>query len=450
MKQEVLAPAAPASGASLRAYVVGNAGALLIGLLAGYFTLTARHAISTRVINIRTVDLMAYYAPARMVLAGHAGLVYNWAALGHVQTALVGHTATTFGLLPDLYPPFFVTAFLPLATLPYNLTYLVWLSLSCVLIVVALYAFEQYIGLEGRKAAAFRWVSLTFSPVFLAFVDGQVSMYLLALLAAAFFAIRSNRPLLAGAALAAVCVKPTYVAPILLVLLLRRQWRAVASFAASGLLLLLAPMVVFGPRIYKSYLQLLAVVSAWQGRSTRLPLWYHHLAISPATYGSQWNQSVAGFVDRLLPNPESTILYAALGLALLAVLAACTLHCRTIDIPFGMAVVAGLLVSPHTLAYDLTLLLLPVAVVLRYRHTGLRVHRWVLPSVLIFGYLTIVVGYFLALFFPIQFPVLGMAGLMAWMWVLAYRVPTVVTQHSAIAEVRRADSSKPMVGLDTA
>lgn len=403
-------------------YVAGNTLALLVGLLSAYFALILSHTVSADVINIKTVDAMTYYSEARLILAGHAGLMYNWSALAHVESSVAGAAPATFGVLINPYPPFFVTAFLPLALLPYGAAFIGWLAINCALLMSALYMLERYAGLERKKALAFRWLALTCLPVFMALGDGQSSAYLLVLLTGCLLALRSQRLVLAGMALAAASIKPGYILPILLVFVIQQRWRVLASYAVSGAVLLVAPLPIFGLSIYRSFLQLLIQISGWQGRSFHHPLWYHHVPVAPGIYAAQWNHSLAGFAELLLAGRMSTIVYGAASLGVLLLLAMCTVRATNPDIPFGIAVVAGVLVSPHTLAYDLTLLLIPVAMALRYRSAARVALRIALPVVLVFGYLAITVGYRLAFLFPLQVSVFGSAALLLWMSVLAVRV----------------------------
>jgi hypothetical protein len=85
-----------------------------------------------------------------------------------------------------------------------------------------------------------------------------------------------------------------------------------------------------------------------------------------------------------------------------------------------MALVVALLISPHTLAYDLTLLLIPAAVALRYRQASTRV----LLGILTAGYLMVTAGYRLVFYLPVQLSVIAMLLLLAWL-TLAASVRTV-------------------------
>lgn len=399
-------------------YVIGNASALLIGLIVAYFALTISGTADASVLNIRTVDLMEYYSASHLIGLGHAGAMYDLGALGRLQLQLVGHTRETFGTLAYLYPPYFVAALLPLTFLPYGVAYVVWLAFNCVLLAAALYFLERYAGLRGRKALAFRGVAISFLPVFMVLGFGQASVFLLALFTLCFLAARGNHPVLAGVALALATLKPFYVAPLLLVFLLQRQWRTLAAYAVTLTGLLVAVVPVLGPGIYVSYVRLLLQVGHWQGRSIHAPLWYHHLAMAPGMYTAQWNHSLAGFIELLFPAPTATLLTLWLDVAMLGLVVVIAWKAQSLELPLVMAIPVGLLVSPHTLAYDLTLLLIPVAVAIRYRRLGPRY----LPAFLTVGYLAVAAGYKLAFFVPVQITVLATGALALWLIPLALRV----------------------------
>jgi hypothetical protein len=302
-------------------------------------------------------------------------------------------------------------AFVPFTWLPYGLAYFIWFVLDCFLLAAAMFSLERYLQLDGRRALAFRAVSLTFLPVFLTLGLGQVSIVLLALACGFFFAARAGRPEIAGILLAVASLKPFYVAPVLLVFLLRRCWRLLAAYLGTGLCLLAAPLPLFGPAIYSSYVELLRQVGSWQGRSINQPLTYRHVAIPTGTYAPQWNHGFAGFAELLLPGRLSTAVYLGCAAASLALVCWVALRSQSHEPASALAVVAGLLISPHTLLYDYTVLLLPVAIAARHRAPGDRSFWPVVGS----GYVLVTLGYRFAWFIPVQLSVVASVMLMLWL-----------------------------------
>ncbi|HEX6510611.1 MAG TPA: glycosyltransferase family 87 protein [Chloroflexota bacterium] len=424
--------------------MIGNGGALLLGLVAAYLGLQLIGVTGTVALELRTVDLMEYYSAAQLILHGHAGLVYDWVGLGRLQYHLVAPYGPAYGVVAYLYPPYFVLALAPLFALPYSPVYIIWLGFNCLLLVATLYPLERYAGVTGRWRLVFRFGALTFLPVFLTLGLGQASIILLALFTACFFAARSEQHALAGVLLGVACIKPPYVLPFLLVFLLWKRWQTLLAFAITGGFLALAPVLVFGTSIYSRYLTMLFQTSSWQGRSMDTPLYFHHYYIPTGTYAAQWNHSFAGLTDLLLHGTAATAAGMALRLAVLAVLVWGTRRANNVDVPFALATIAALLIAPHVLAYDLSLLLIPVAVALRLRAVG----RGSLACVLVAGYFGVAIGYRLVFTVPVQLSVVLMLALFGWL-VLALHVTSTergdAGRHSTIGS---AATDSPQLVLD--
>jgi hypothetical protein len=403
-RDPVRSATAPAVQTNAIRYVLGNATALLIGLVSAYIALSRGTDVS-----IRIHDFMEYFSASHLVVQGHGGDLYNLPLLGNVQSSLAYPLWPGRSVLPFLYPPYVAVALAPLAALPYTLAFLLWLALNCILFFTVTYALERYAGLTGRRALLLRLGSVCSLPVFMALGLGQISVLLLALFTLVFFAVRAGRDGTAGVALAVALVKPAYVVPFLVVLLVKHRWRALAAFGASTVLLALVALPFCGVSINFTYLRTLITVSSWQGHSGGVVV--RDVLVAPATYAAQWNHSFAGFVQLLLHSAAA--LAASIGFTLIALLllARITHTHAEVDIPLGMAAVLALLISPHTLAYDLTILLLPVGVALRYRQgtsAGLN-------ALLIATYVLIFIGYRLAFVVPLQLSVLVMLALAVWL-----------------------------------
>lgn len=405
-----LKPLRDASGAA--GHIIGLGVAIACGLLAAYVAVRLRGIMSANF--IRSFDFMTYYSSFRLVLDGHAGQVYDLHTLGHAEASVIG---AAYSVIPYLYPPYFALIFAPLAVLPFGLSFLFWLVFNCVLLSLSLYFLQTYAHLSGRAATAFRVAAISFLPVFLTLILGQSSILLLACLTVALVSLRSGRDTLAGVMLAFAILKPPYAAAVVLVLLARGQWRALYAFAIATFSLLAAPIPIFGLSIDRSWLDFLLNAGSWQGHGPHFT--YQHVPISPALYQAQWNHSFTGFAQLLLPSQTANMArLAAGGLAILALLW-CARRSALVDIPFGLALVVGLLVSPHALGYDLSLMLIPVAVTLRFRSLGppgLRVF-------LITCYVMATVGYRLAFAVPIQLSVIATSALALWLLLLSGERP---------------------------
>lgn len=380
-----------ASRRRLQTCAIALCGALLLSLLLSFASM-----VTSGEAGMKRSDFVAYYSASHLVVAGHGARLYDFRALGVYETHLVRPLQVRNGVLPYVYPPYFAVTIAPLGALPYTIAYLIWLLVNSALLAVTVAALQRYARLEGR-AAVLLWVAtLSFLPVSVALLQGQTSIVLLALLTGTVLAASSRRDAPAGAVLAFALIKPPIVLPFLFVFLLRRRWRTLVAFAVSASALALLPAVALGPSTTSGYARTLLLANGWKNQ----------FGYEPAL-----NHSFSGLAQLLLPSPASglaggLLCFIALGLLILSAL-------RPVDIvlPLGLAAVVALLISPHVLIHDLSLLLVPVGVALRYRRSG----PDLLQLLLGLGYLAVTLGLMLVAFLPLQLSVLAMSALGLWL-----------------------------------
>ncbi len=218
--------------------------AVLFALCISYITLLRSGAV-----HIQQSDVLVYYSASHLVLAGHGSAIYSFPALKAVESSTLHSGLTVRNQAAFLYPPFVALALAPLAAVGYSSAYLLWFILNCLLLVGVLVALQRYLQLRRSGSVLLVVAGASFFPVFATLAQGQVSMLLLAVLTASFLALRAQRDGWAGALLALALIKPPYVLPFLLLLLVQGRWRALASFCAAGAALALLPMAVLGPSI---------------------------------------------------------------------------------------------------------------------------------------------------------------------------------------------------------
>lgn len=401
------------------AYVVGNLVALLCGLFVAYVALLYGHHITSN--TIKTGDFIAFYSGSNLVVEGHGAHLYDFVWLSHFQTSLLHPLLVrTPILLPYLYPPYTALLLAPVGALPYAGGYALWLLVNCFLLVTALGALERYAGVTERRAMVARMAAICSLPVILALLNGQASIAILAALTVCFFATRSGRDGLAGAALAFALIKPQYILPLLLVFLVLSRWRLLAAFGLTSLVLLVTPILILGSSVTGGYVHTLMAATTWT---------------TQYGFNLERNDSLLGFVQLLLPAPTSAYVLVLLCLAAVSALIWCARRSLDIDRPFGLAVVVGLLISPHVLAHDLVLLLIPLAVALHYRRPASR--RF--GSLLVLGYLSVFVGYWLVYAVPLQLCVPAMTALgLTLAWPSVRRAPLRDTSHVVPRSTPRA------------
>ena len=399
--------------------------ALTLALIGSYIAMLGQDDAGSK-----HTDFVSYYSGSNLVLHGHADRLYDFNALGEFERQLVHPLVVRNGVLPYVYPPFLAVALTPLAALPFQVAYLVWLAINCLLLVLCLAALQRLARLSGGEALLFWAAGLSFLPVFIALAQGQTSILLAATLTGCFLAARSGRDELAGGVLALVLIKPPYVIPILLVFAVRRRWRALGAFLIVALVIAVAPLLIGGSSLTAGYVQTLFKATQWKNQFG---------------YGPQWNHSLRGFAELLLPGSAGSIAGVVLAASSLAALTWVARHRSPIEVPLALAALVCLLYSPHVLIHDLTVLVLPAAVALSIRIRP----AYGLMGILAAGYTATLVGGRLVDAVPLQISVIAMVALAVWLIVNDRNSPSApVERISPDAAPYRAVCTPPQPGTN--
>jgi Glycosyltransferase family 87 len=153
---------------------------------------------------------------------------------------------------PNLSPPVSVLLFQQIAWVDPAILFRIWYVVSLALYVLVLLAFSR--GYPGRQSLVHVLWALAIFPLWLTLGIGQVQVALLALATVAWLAIPARRDVLAGIAIGVLIAwKPNFVLwPILLFLAGRRR-TSLTAVAVSGILSLW-PVLVYGPSIYREWI----------------------------------------------------------------------------------------------------------------------------------------------------------------------------------------------------
>lgn len=304
------------------------------------------------------VDFIALYTGGRLLMDQPRAL-YDLDTQRALEDELVAPNQLAEEVLPFAYPPVVAAAVAPLALLGYRQAYEAFGWLNLALLAFALAALAAR-GRLSRSGAAWLVVCAAASvPATFAWVQGQVS--LVALLVTTWFAfdLRDGRASRAGLWVGLLSFKPQLVPVPLVMLAAGREWRALGVAALTAC----AAWMVFLPRIGWSALAGYANIAA------RLAAADGSLGVHPERMFNLKALVLAVLAHVSGPALEGTVAAAltvagAVGLlAAMAWVAHGPDSLRSARLTWA-APVAMLLVSPHVNLHDLSLLLLPVAVLL--------------------------------------------------------------------------------------
>jgi len=296
-------------------------------------------------------DFSLTYVGARIVHQGFGSRLYDLDLQKQVRDSLFRHPNPLF----FEHPPFEALLLSPLAALPFRTAYMIWGFLNAAVWLTLIFFMRQYFP-APREDLGYITLWLLFAPLGVTLFQGQSSLILLALYAAAFVLLLRKRDLAAGAALGLGLFKFQFVLPFVLIFLLRKRWRFLGGFCVAGFFLAIASVLTTGWNGIASYIRFLLAIG-----TTPQNLSYGSAVDMPTIQGFVYAM-VGGSVNR----EGLGIIVAALSLALLFFIA------RRWNMPsgnpqdnlmFAAAVAASLLSGSHMFTHDFSPLLLAMFLV---------------------------------------------------------------------------------------
>jgi hypothetical protein len=242
---------------------------------------------------------------------------------------------------PPAYGPQMALFFRPFASLSYFTALYVWFGLSLLAYAVCAYAIWRVCPrLHDRPWTTA--VLLVAAPA-LHFALGflHVSAIGLVCVTAAFFALRADRPLLAGLAIGSLAYKPPLGLAAAFVFIGAGEWRIVLGAIAAAAAQLAAGSLYWGPSMWIRY-----------GEALRR---YAEVPVEPFKF--QMHSWRAFFELLRLQASIALLAYLIMALVTLAIAFRCWRARGPLALRYSVLLIATVLVDPHMYAYDLVLLM---------------------------------------------------------------------------------------------
>jgi arabinofuranan 3-O-arabinosyltransferase len=195
-------------------------------------------------------DFVNFYSAGLLVRQGKPAAAYDPDQHREAQTAVVGPQRSAF--YPWPYPPTALPAAEVLSRAPYSVSFLLFVALSLSLCAAAA-------ALITGHASGALWVAASSAALFNVIL-GQNGLFSAALMGFGLLLLPS-RPVAAGVAFGLLAFKPHLGLLLPLFLILLAQWRAFASAAATVTATAAASLVAYGPEPWVAFLQQLGRVS---------------------------------------------------------------------------------------------------------------------------------------------------------------------------------------------
>jgi alpha-1,2-mannosyltransferase len=292
-------------------------------------------------------DYAAFYAAGRLVLQGQTRQLYDASAIRALQRAATNER------VPDFYvayrnPPFFAPIFAPFARLDLIPSFTAWSVLSLGLLITAI---SLALWTTPRLRPYWKRVALVaagFCPIYSGLVDGQNATLSLLLYVLVYRALRGGQDGRAGVWAALGLFKPQLFFVLPLVFAAGRRWRALAAYAGTAAILALVSLAIVGIDGALAWARI--IVEFEPGNAAKLA-------------GRMY--SLKALFDVLLPGQSNgALILSAIGsLGLLGLLVRVwrvrDALSRDLSVRCAFTFIVALLVDPHLLDYDLTVLVLP-------------------------------------------------------------------------------------------
>ncbi len=279
-------------------------------------------------------DFVGFWAASQVARTQDPGAVFSSGAITAAARKVIGAEISPRHWN---YPPTFLLLVLPLSALPYLLSLLGWLAVTCI----------GYLSVVRRIFTASRafWLFLVFPGAVANFLYGQNGYLSTAFLGGGLLLI-DRYPFLGGAVLGLLSYKPQLACLIPVALAAGRNWKALAGAAVSTAALVAGSLLVFGAQV-------------WAGFFNNL-----FLAAGLLEVPHLWPRMPTVFAAaRLLGANHELALALQAAAAVGAVAAVAWVWFRGLPLPLrGSILTLGIiLATPYAFEYDLVILALPFA-----------------------------------------------------------------------------------------
>ncbi len=289
-------------------------------------------------------DFLQFYAAGQTLLRGESSHLYDFYFQSSLEANIIGPGLKSFHAF--ITPPLFAVIFLPFSMLPYILSYAIWSLIS----ILFLWMSVRFLA-NNNHTKIFFWILLWF-PVFASISFGQNSLLSLAILSFTYLFWSKQKYFLSGLIACLLFYKPQLLVGLILLWLFeyRIERRALTGFLL-GTFGIIGLNIIFFPEASQSYLNFVTSELPSMISRDQFPIWHMH------TMRAFWMMLLDGetiFTDMLY---LISIIVIIMGFI--------KLYKRQYQkkiLIFAATVCLTILITPHAMIYDWSLLLIPAII----------------------------------------------------------------------------------------
>jgi hypothetical protein len=291
---------------------------------------------------LKAADFVHFYTLGTLVRTGRSDLLYDYAGQHAVQGELVPEAADL--VYPTVYPPQTAILFAPFSLFAYQTAALLWVALTIFCYSVIVRAAWMPVSSQLPDALFLGAAAAAFPPFWQLVIHGQSTIIVLIAFVLGWLALERRRDFLAGCAFGLIAMKPQFGLGLAVVVLARREWRIALGAVVSITAQLLIVYLLLDAAVWQGFLRMAQLAADHSDLLQAKPYQTHSLRT----------------IARLAPDSIETPLW--LGASASALWLAARVWC--LDAPLRLrlsaVILASVLVNPHVIVYDATILVLPL------------------------------------------------------------------------------------------
>jgi hypothetical protein len=291
---------------------------------------------------LKGADFVHFYTLGHLARAHQMATMYDARALHDAQVSLV--PASAVDLYPAVYPPQVAALFVPFSGWSYQGALLVWTLLSIAAYAFIVWSAWRSVSHQLPDRALVIAAAAAFPPFWYLVLYGQLTVLVLGAFWAGWLALERGHRVLAGVAFGLLAIKPQFAIPLAVIVLVGREWRMMAGAAVSIAAQAAAAAGMLG-------------WEAWRGFASTLSITVNHVdLLESKPFLSHSLRSLT----RLAPNWIGVPLWVAAASVVLWYTARVWRSDAPLRVRVGVVMLSAVLVNPHVIIYDVTVLALPL------------------------------------------------------------------------------------------
>jgi hypothetical protein len=355
---------------------------------------------------LRATDFVHFYTLGHLAREHRVSTMYEMRALHEAQVALVPESAND--VYPAVYPPQIPVLFAPVSGWSYQHALFVWNVLTVVAYGLIVWSAWSSVRDRISNRAMLIAAAAAFPPFLSLVLYGQITVIIVAAFWAGWLALERRQHLLAGVALGLLAIKPQFGIPLAVIVLARREWAMLAGALISVLLQAGVAWAVLGLDAFRGFAHTLPITFSSVDAFESKPFLSHSLRA----------------LTRLAPNWLGVPLWMALAAIVLWLTVRVWRSDAPIRVRLGTVILASVLVNPHVIAYDATVLALPLIWFAAFMQEPSRRER-------VSQFWKVVCWLFVTLFIPTAAVIGVQASVLVMVWLLVL-VSLEVQKESAV------------------